>query len=449
MIKELAIQNLILIANARLYFKKGFNVLSGETGSGKSAVIQALALLTGEKADTNQIRKGEEKASIEGLIDISNIPQIVQILDEAGISHEAGEDLIIRRDISSSGKGRTWINNQTVQLAVLKRIGSELLEIISQHANQKLMSVDQHRRILDIFADLKPAVTLFGKQWELELELKKKIEETIQGESKRLRDIEVCQMELEELLSAQVKEGEEESLFTEYQELVNSESIESTLDGVLGALAGEKISALGLLNRQQQPLEQLSELCPHLKDTAESFKNALLEMQEVYHTLQLAKGRVAHNPERLAEINDRLTLLNRLKKKYGTTLQEIKHYQEETSKKLTELENTDLLVSEWQSQLNEIARQNDHEAKAISVERHSAALELSKALTEKLHELNMPKAEFVVEVTSTTRNRTGDEKVEFFLVPNVGEKRIPIKVCASGGEMSRILLALQTILAGK
>jgi DNA repair protein RecN (Recombination protein N) len=449
MLKELRISNLILIPYAEVHFEKGFNVLSGETGSGKSAIMQALSLLMGEKADVNIIRHGTEKAAVEGLFDIDNLSIIEEILDGGGIGHEKGEILILRREISKLGKGRCWINNQAAQLSLLRKIGETLIDLIGQHANQRLLSIDNHRRILDLLGGLEEDCERFAKNWDRELTLSKLIQDTIQNEAYRLREIENCNRELEELREANLKEGEEENLFSEYTHLANAEDIVSKIHDITQLLCGDKLSVLNLLTKQISNFDHLLRLTPTLQDTAIAYRNACLELQEVAHTLRIAHAHHEPQPDKLAAISERLALVHQLKRKYGESISDILSYQQKTQEKVHHLEAADTQIDDWRNQLFDVRKQNDELALVITNKRRAAAQALIHSLTIQLRSLNMGKVEFQIEITSQNRSRTGDNRIEFFLVPNVGEKRIPIKECASGGELSRILLALQTILAGK
>lgn len=449
MLKELRISNLILISSATIHFDSGFNVLSGETGAGKSAVMKALYLLAGDKTDTSIIRHGTDKATIEGIFDIDNIPGIGTLLEQSNIDHSSGEELIIRREVSLSGKGRCLINNQTTQLALLKKIGSHLLEMVGQHANQKLLMLEQHRHTIDLYGDHLEEAAAFAKSWERESKLARELDALIKSEAQRLREIEVCRLELEELHEANLKEDEEEELFAEYSRLANADEITTKIYEVTSSLNGEKVSVLALLKRQAVALEQLAKLDPSAEEVVQSHKNALMELQEAAYTLEKLGSRIEHNPERLNTINDRLALINKLKRKYGESVAAIQAYKGETEQKLQNLESADVMIEDGKVELQQLVEKNNKLASELTAKRQKTAKKLAKGLTDQLRALNMPKVEFEIDVTRQQRSAHGDDQVEFFLTPNVGERRIPIREHASGGELSRILLALQTLLAGK
>jgi DNA repair protein RecN (Recombination protein N) len=449
MLKQLLITNLILIETTEISFETGLNVLSGETGSGKSAIMEALSLIIGQRADAGMIRKGSQKGVVEAIFDIEAIPLAVSLLEQAGIDHSSDEELIIRREVFTNGKSRAFINNQMAQLSFLKTLGELLVEIVGQHANQLLLTTENHRSIVDLFYDLGPTIAEFGKSWEAEIALRKNLEELVNNESKKLREIEICKMELEDLHGAYVKENEEEELFAEYTILANGEQLAQNINEINQVLTGEKISVIALLGKQKSNFEQLLRIDPSLAETAKSFENSLLELQEVSYTLLGYQTRHEHHPERINEVNERLGIINRLKRKYGPTVAEIAAYQKKIEEKLLSLENSDQMIDDLKNNLKCLEDRNNSLAKKLSEERLNSAQFLEKAIVKQLRALNMPKVEFQIDISAQKRNRCGDDKIEFFLIPNVGEHKVPIKECASGGELSRLMLAIQTLLAGK
>ncbi|WP_068468091.1 DNA repair protein RecN [Candidatus Protochlamydia phocaeensis] len=448
MLKHLRIQNIILVEKADISFNSGLNILTGETGSGKSAIMHGLSLAIGERMDSSLVRKGCEKGIVEAIFDIDHL-HVNALLAESGIDHDPGQELIIRREIPLSGKGRIFINHQPVQASLLRKLGQSLVQIVGQHANQSLLSIDYHRDVLDLYGELGSLLQAYQDSFEKENDLRRRIEELTRQEAQRLREIDVCQRELEELDEAHIKLGEDEELFAEYTLLFNAEELAEKIHEVSQALAGERQAILATLNRQKQTVESLVKFDSSLQETVQAFQNALIELQEVSHTLRCYQGHIHHDPERLEWVNDRLTLLNRLKRKYGSTLEDILAYQARTKQKLQQLENADIEIEKLQDALKDIEQRTNQFAQDISAKRRHFAVKLEQDLTAQLHALNMSKAEFKVVVTEQKRTVHGDDRIEFFLRPNVGEHEIALKEGASGGEISRVLLALQTLLAGK
>lgn len=449
MLKHLHIENIILVEQASIPFNTRLNVLTGETGSGKSAIMHGLSLAIGERADTSVIRKGCEKGVVEAIFDIDRHPLISHFLSESGIDHEEGQELIIRREIASSGKGRIYINHQAAQLHLLRQLGHLLVQIVGQHANQMLFSIEQHRAILDLYGGLNEKTKAFSASFQEEARLQQELTALISQEAQRLREIDRCQRELEELDEAHLQEGEEEELFSEYTRLANSQELANKVYEINQSLSGERQPILALLNRHKHLFDSILQLDPNLKETAAAFHNAILELQEVAHTLRQYHSRIQHDPERLAFVHERLALIARLKRKYGNTFSEIQTYQQEAKLKLEKLERADLQIESLQEQLKQAQIQSNESAQQLTLNRQQIAHQLEIALTEQLHSLNMPKAQFLVVITPQKRTSSGDDKIEFFLRPNMGEHEIALKEGASGGEISRVLLALQTLLAGK
>ncbi|MBS4168752.1 DNA repair protein RecN [Parachlamydia sp. AcF125] len=449
MLKHLIIRNLILIEYVEIPFENHLNVLSGETGAGKSAIMHALALIAGARADSSFIRNGTEKGSVEAIFDIERLPTVCHLLEEAGIEHTLEEELIIRREISPQGKSRAFINNQFVQQALLKKVGEQLIEMISQHATQDLFSTEHHRSVLDLYGSHHLLLNQFQQNWDKENALRKKIEQLISAEAQRLRDIEVCLYELEELDEARLKNGEDEELFAEYSLLSNSEERLSKSQTVYQGLQSKREAVLPLLNQYVLVLERLASLDPTTQEIYQSCHHARLELQEVAYSLQAYINKIDVCPERIQTINERLALINKLKRKYGSSIEEIQAYQEKTKQKLHALENVLSEIEILQEEVAKLTESNTELCQKLSTQRKTTAKLLEEALEKELRTLNMPKVKFHVRISPQLRNRMGDDHIEFFLSPNIGEKEIAIRECASGGELSRLMLALQTLLAGR
>lgn len=449
MLKQLRISNIILIESQQIDFSSGLNIISGETGSGKSAIMNSINLISGDRADSSLLRSGAEKGIVEAFFDIDKLPEVEKVLNDSGIDHETGEELILRREILSSGKSRAFINNQAAQITLLKKLGSYLLDITGQHANQRLFSLDQHRVILDTFGEAEEACQAFGKSWDKENKIHEELDELIRGESQRLRDIEVCRMELEELEEANLKANEEEDLFSEYALLFNAEERACRVNEITHSLSNDRNAILAILNRQKINFDQLVKIDPALGELAKSYENALIELQEVAHSIRNYSTHIEHNPERANEVNQRLSLINRLKRKYGQNIEDINDYKKKIKLKLETLEKADTKIEELQKACKEIEEQNNKLALELTFLRKTMAQKLEKTVVQHLRNLNMPKVEFITEVTEQKRTCFGNDRIEFFLIPNVGEHKISVRECASGGELSRLMLAIQTVLSGK
>lgn len=448
MLKQLSIHNLVLVDHTTIEFTSGLNVLTGETGSGKSAIIEALSLIRGERASSELIRQGALQASIEALFDIDAIPQLTTLLEEAGISQDQEGGLIIRRDLQANGKSRAYVNNQMAQLSLLQAISRNLIDNCGQHANQRLLSNDYHRAVVDIFGLLEPQLKRFKAAYAHTESLRNELEAIRRSEAARLREIEVCRREIEELAEAALKDHEDEELFAEYSLLVNREELMEGVAGISEALTGDG-ATLPALAGLQSSFDKLARIDASFSEWGLSFKSALVELQEVAYSLTNYADRVDFNPQRLSQVNDRLTQINQLKRKYGDSIDRIKDYLAEKQKKLELLENSDQKAERLQIELAQSDSETQAAAEALTQGRSRAAQVFSKALVKSLHKLNMPHAKFEARLEPQKRSTTGDDKVEFYLAPNTGEGLIPVKNCASGGELARLMLSIRGLLAGK
>ena len=449
MLKTVLISNIVLIENAAMEFSQGFNVLSGESGAGKSAIMHALALIAGGRCDASVIRHGAEKGVVEASFDMELPPSLTGLLEQAGIEHEAGSELLIKREISIKGKGRAFINNQSVQPTLLQKVTRSLFEIVGQHANQKLLELDYHRYVLDLYAELEENKNAFAACWHEQLKAQRSLDELLRSETEREKEIAFCRRTIEELIEADIKIEEEEQLFSEYSRLSNAEALLTKASEIHRTLSGEKSSVLLQLNRQKATFEQLIQLAPDLSETAAAFDSALLELNEVSHVLQGFQNQIEFNPSKAAALNKRLELINLLKRKYAVATDEIPAFLEKTQQRLHLLENAETHIEELKEKLEALSRKSSELCRILTNHRKAAALKLQTAMNEQLHSLNMSNAEFFVELSPKERSIHGDDKIEFFFRPNVGEHKVAVKECASGGELSRIMLAIQTLLAGK
>ncbi len=438
MLRSLQIQNIVLIEQAELAFHEGFHVLTGETGAGKSAILKALRLVIGERADLQALRQGADKGMVEALFTTPDHPQFYKLLEEAQI--DWAPELTVRREMAASGRNRAFINDQLIPLHLLKQLGEHLMQICGQHANQELRNHDKHRELLDSYANLHEARISFAAAWQHETKLKQELETLQKYESQRLRDIDEAQRQFEELSEAQLKEGEEEALFAEYTLLTSADELASGVGQVYEALAES-----GNLKNAFHQLESLQKLDHALRDPAEVLRSALIEFEELAYTLRSYLGRIDNNPARTEEINRRLALLTKLKKKYGP---DPIAYLQQLEGRLEELQGADDRAEKLAVDLQATHELTQQLAQKLTQQRKTGAEKLAKEMTKQLQTLNMPVVEFHVRVAPHTRCLHGDDEVVFLFAPNMGERLIAISDCASGGELSRLMLALQALLAG-
>jgi DNA repair protein RecN (Recombination protein N) len=448
MLLTLSIANFALIEKVSISFHAGLNVITGETGSGKSVILGALNFIQGARQDTAMIRHGSEKTVCEATFEVEENSPLLQLLQEAGIDYDINEPLIIKRELQLNGKGRVTINNQSANLALLKKITPFLIEFSGQHAHLALLDTHAPQRILDSFANLIDLQKEFSRLYQDEQELKKRIQTIENSQSERLRKIDICKLEIEEIKQANLQEGQEELLFQEFERLSHQDEIKQKTNELLYLFEDVKPSIISLLNRSKNTLERLVQMDAHFTETHKALSSSIVEIQEVAYEIRRYQERLHFSPERLQTIEQKLKQIAHLKRKYGQNIPEIQHYLELQIQKLQELENQDLLLEELKSRHEAHLHKTSALAHKLSCERKKAASALEEEITREISSLNMPKALFEVEITNKERSETGDDLIEFFLTPNVGEKRIDVKE-ASGGELARVALATKLILADR
>jgi DNA repair protein RecN (Recombination protein N) len=448
MIKSLILNNLVLVESCEIHFGPSFNVITGETGAGKTALIEAIGLALGERADSSLIRKGCDRAYVEVVFDVETSPHLKEQLEEAGIPLLAEEYLVIRREISKEGKNRAFINCRMAPLPLLQKIGAELIDLIGQHAHQTLRSLDAQRSLVDLFSNLTDDLNTFQALYNKEKDLQKTLEELQQLAAHREREQDTYRFQLEEIQSANLKKGEEEATYEQYQKLAHAQELTEKIQSMLQMLSDQPSAVLPQLARIYKMCDTLIKYDPHLKEVVSLINEAQIALTEVMRTLQASENLDAH-PQSLQALEDRLSLISRLKRKYGQTFEEIESFRQKIQSELTRLENLSDEIGALKSTLFEAKAQTQQAAEQLSAKRQQAAIQLQQALTAQLQILNMNGAEVTIEVLPQARSLTGDDKVQFWLKANTGELPSLVKEHASGGELSRLLFALKIALAEK
>lgn len=436
MFLDIALQDLVLVDMARVPFKPGLNIISGETGAGKSALLNGLKLISGEKGGSDWIRNGAQKAIVEVRF---IAPHLNEKLIDLGI--DVDEILVLRREVSLNGKSRNFINDQLCSIATLKQISSELIDIASQHATTKLLDTAFHRDTLDLFADITDDVKVFSRSFDKEKDLKEKLDGLVASSQKRLREIEALNREIEEIDEAKLKPQEEEALFSEYESLSTSQDrIQKT---------EEVINYLPNFARLKGLLEEIGRMDPSLQELIKTIKSGIIELEEGKFELERYLNKIDSSPEKLVELEARLKEITFLKKRYGDTVEKILAYRDEAKKRLESWENLDDEIDTLKKEIDLLQKENLIAAEKISMSRKKAVKPFEEAMRLELEQLNLPDAKFEVEMMPIVMKRTGMEDVAFYFTPNKGGKRIEVSEGASGGELNRLLLAIKSTLAGK
>jgi len=446
---ELRVENYAVIDSLAVEFAPGLNLLTGETGAGKSILIDALSLLLGDKASTEMIRHGAEKAVVSGVFE-SDENALTRILEENGVESEDGQ-FIIKREIAAGGKGRVFVNNQPATVALLRQLAPALASVHAQ--NENILAFDAAARLglLDAFAGIDLS-DLAGKHnaWAA---IRDRIAGFERDEQDRLRMADLWSFQKKEIESARLQPGEDQKLETEKRVLANAEKLYSAAMAAHELLYEADASVLANLSAARKHLEELARFDERFQETLASLETAKVAIDDVSATARDYAEGIDASPERLAEVEDRLALFDRLRRKYGSSVDEVIAYGEEVARKLNELENREDVLRELKKELSAAATAYLAAAQAISKKRYSAAKELQKNVEAEVNQLAM-KAQFKIEVSGgdAPENWTaaGFDSVVYLISPNPGEPLRPVEKIASGGELSRVMLALKaTIETGK
>lgn len=451
MLLELRIKNFAIIDELNLSFSKGFNILTGETGAGKSIILNAVQLLLGDRASEELIRSSEEEASVEALFDISENRKVKERIQQRGqrpSGKEEEDSLLVRRVISRSGRGKAFMNGNFATLGMLSEIGEELLSIYGQHEHQSLQRVDTHIDILDEFGGLlnlrKEFEELFQKFTSLSQEL-----ERIRGEKERReKERELMAFQSKEIEKAGVRVGEEEALKEEKRILAHAKKLVDFANASEEALYSMDGSATERIHSILHQGKEMATIDASLSPILNSLNSALIQLQEAALALRDYSKRIEVNPGRLEEIENRLEELDRLKRKYGPTEADILRFKEKVDENLRTFTSEEERLSRLEGEIDPLREEMTQRAQKLSRERRRVASELKRSVEKELATLGMKKTTFQVRIDDQALSGKGKDRIEFLISPNIGEEVKPLAKIASGGELSRIMLAIKRILAG-
>lgn len=441
MLLELRAENYAVIDHAIAAFGPGLNLLTGETGAGKSILVDALALLMGEKASSEVVRHGAEKAVVACVFETT--PGAEAILETNGID-AAGQEIILRREIFANGKGRVFINNQPATVTVLRQLAPELALIHAQSETLGAFDQAQQRGLLDRFGEISTEnLAILHQKWR---DIQQKLADLERDEQDRLRMVDLWSFQRNEIESVKPTEGEDEMLETERRVLSNAEKLYTAAMNTHELLYEGAASAETALRAALKQLEELARYDAKFQDAIQQIASARAVVQDVSATVRDYAEGIQASPERLAEIEDRLAALDRLKRKYGATLAEVIAYGEEIAVKLNEIENRDEIVKSLRVELKAAEDEYRKAAQSLTHLRAEAAKKLEKLAEAQINDLAM-RARFAVTVTPSEDPAHwaahGWDTVEYRIATNAGEPLKPLDEIASGGEMSRVLLALK------
>ena len=451
MLLDLRVKNFALIEKLEINFKEGLNVLTGETGAGKSIIIGALEMLLGGRASREVIRKGSEKAYIEAVYEPEKLDIINEKLEEFGIEIE-DDILLLSREIKKNGRNRSRINGQLATLTMVRKISSYLVDIHGQHEHQSLLDAKLHLDFLDDFIGEK-ILSLKEKvknKYQKIKEIDKRLSELQLDEGEKARELDLLEFQINEIEDAALEIGEFEKLEKKYKKLSNAEDIFSTTGMIYNNINGDDFNSDGILDKIGEFMTELE----NLKEYDDKIEHFYSQIKDIYYLLQDLGYEIREYNENLdfdekglKEIEERLNTINTLKKKYGNSIEEILSYNEKMKEKRDNLISQEQLISELKQEKEKLKNEYYNIAEKLSDIRKKSAKDLEIRIKEELKDLAMENILFKVDFNKKEASKSGIDDIEFMISPNPGEDLKPLVKIASGGELSRIMLAFKTIIA--
>jgi DNA repair protein RecN (Recombination protein N) len=450
MLVNLRIKNFAIIDELNLSFSKGFNILTGETGAGKSIILNAIHLLLGDKATEEMVRSSEEEAVVEALFDLSGNKEIQAKVGEKAerLQGEEEEDqFLIRRTVSRSGRGRALLNGNMATLGMLSEIGEALFSICGQHEHQSLQRTESHIDLLDGFGGLISLRSQFQERYDAFSSLSREIQKIREEKERRAKERDLLSFQEKEIEAAALTPGEEESLKKEKNRLAHAEKLMGFAGSAEEGLYSGEGSAIEKIQSILSRGREAAAIDPALSPLIKTVETLSIQLEEAAIGLRDYSRGIDVDPARLEEIEDRLEVIDRLKRKYGSTIDVILLFKEKVSESLKTYTSDEERLSQLESEFEPLRKEVLALAKTLSEERKRAASQLKKSIERELGSLGMKKITFEILIEPSPLSLKGSDRVEFLISPNVGEAVKPLAKIASGGELSRMMLAMKKILA--
>ena len=444
MLSLLHIENIAVIQCADISFDKGFNVLTGETGAGKSIVIDAISAIMGERAYRDMIRTGSTKASVRGVF--TQVPELPWF-QENGVEYDP--ETVIQREVYLDGKNVCRVNGSLVSVSILRKLGVQLINIHGQHDSASLFDENNHLILLDAFSGNEPLRREYGEKYETYTQLQRQIASLTMDEGEKLRKMEMLRYQIQEIEKAKLTPGEDETLEQRRKLLQNSEKISDNLHDAVNAVYGgeDTDGAASLLGEAERSLSRLSRFSEDFTELHQRVADLMYQVQDVAEELRIARDDLSYSADELEEIESRLDVIHRLRKKYGATCQDILDYKEKASQELDEIVFSDDHLEHLKGQCEKAKEAAWEAAKRLRQSREAGAQVLSRQILSELAQLDMPKVQFQCQFSQTDLTASGADLVAFYMSANAGEALKPLSKVASGGELARIMLAMKNVLA--
>lgn len=448
MLQELTIKNFAIISSLHLGFTDGMTALTGETGAGKSIIIDAVSLLAGARSSIEYIRQGSDKCLVEGLFDLPKQHEFSLLMEELGIEvDEAG--LIVQRDLNISGKSVSRVNGRIITLANLRRIGQFLVDIQGQNDHQELMHPESHLRLLDSFGDsaFQEKKNRYQTAYHSYITLMNQVRKFKQNEQSFVQRIDMLTFQQEEIGNAELSIGEEEKLMEEREKLTNYQKIVDSLSYSYQAMTNEETNSLDVIGSASQELQTIASLDADYESISDNVHSAYYLLQDAVSEIGRQLDLLELDEERLDIVNERLELIHQLKRKYGDSIEIILNYYDQISEELLDSDFSGDKLERLEKELYEKENELKHLAEMLQAARKKMAKKLESAIQNELKDLYMENARFEVSFKESSFNAEGVDEVEFYITTNPGEPLKPLVKVASGGEISRVMLALKTIFS--
>ena len=447
MLNQLSIRNVAVIDKLDINLHDGVSVLTGETGAGKSIIIDSINMILGDRANKELVRYGTDKAVVQAVFDAPK--SVINVLEENDIDVE-DETVIITRQVTKEGKSAARINGMVVTLNILREISDRLINIHGQHDNQALLTPIRHITFLDAYADNEEYINRYKDILSKKREIEKKISSLEMDEQEKMQRIDLLEYQVTEIKKASLEKGEEDDLREQRDIYTNAEQItKSVNEAYMNLYEGDEIqSAYDGISIAVNEIFQISDLNPQLKSIYDTLNEIMYSLEDTAHEIKEFGETVEFDEQTLNEIEERLDLISRLKRKYGNSIEEILEYLKKAESELNDIKLSDERTNELKEELKNITKELKEKGNVLTQRRENAAKVLEENIEKSLHELNMEKSKFKVNIENDgTFYDNGMDKVEFLISTNPGEPLKPLVKIASGGELSRVMLAIKSILA--
>ena len=445
MLSLLHIENIAVIECADISFDQGFNVLTGETGAGKSIVIDAISAILGERAYRDMIRTGTNKASVRAIF--TDVPEL-HWFAENGVEYD--QETVIQREIHLDGKNVCRVNGSLVSVSILRKLGMQLINIHGQHDSATLFDEDNHLTFLDAFGDNEHLRAAYTEKYEAVAKLRREIDKMTMDEGEKLRRMETLRYQIAEIEKAELEVGEDEALEERRKILQNAEKLSNGMDTAVECLyGGESDGAAGLLAQAEYALARLAKFSDSFAAMHERVSDLMYQVQDVAEEVRDARDDLSYSADELDQIESRLDVIHKLRRKYGVTCEDILAYLDKAKKELDDIEFADDHLERLKKKLKKAEKEAWDAAKELRKNRQETAVTMADRILTELAQLDMPRVQFACQFTETDLTANGADTVAFYMSANAGEALKPMSKVASGGELARIMLAMKNVLAEK